>query len=211
MRSILLFLLFASANFGVQAQPAGYKPVASLPAFKQQFAAAAQKTQSIKSDFVQTKNLAMLEDKMVSKGKFWFKKNSMVRMEYSQPFSYLMIMNQDAVYIKDGQKENKVNTRGNKLFQQINKIMVDCIQGTALDNKDFTTAVYEGAQGYLIAMTPTAKNLKAFFTNIQVVVGKKDLGVNSIDMLEPGGDNTLINFTNKEINAAIPDAVFAVK
>eukprot|EP01035_Chromulina_nebulosa_P030928 gene30928-41162_t len=116
MKKLGLLLFICIVFIGLHAQPAGYKPVASLPTFKQQFTVAAQKTQSIKSDFIQEKNLAMLEDKIVSKGKFWFKKNNMVRMEYSQPFQYLIVMNQDAVYIKDGQKENKMNTRGNKLF-----------------------------------------------------------------------------------------------
>ncbi len=50
-------------------------------------------------------------------------------MEYNQPFQYLMIMNRDNVYVKDGQKENKVSSKSNKLFQQINRITVDCVQG----------------------------------------------------------------------------------
>jgi outer membrane lipoprotein-sorting protein len=211
MKKLVFLILISIAFLNLQAQPAGYKPVASLAVFKQQFTAAAQKTTSIKSDFLQEKNLAMLEDKIVSKGKFWFKKNSMVRMEYNQPFQYLMILNQDAVYIKDGQKENKMTTRGNKLFQQINKIMIDCIQGTALENKDFKTAVYENAQGFMIEMIPTVKSLKEFFNTIHIVVNKKDLSVIKIDLIEQGGDNTVINFINKEINATIPDALFTVK
>lgn len=211
MRKIFLLWIGLVCMAQLPAQYAGYKPVANMAAFKQEFTQAAQKTQTIKSDFVQEKNLAMLSDKIVSKGKFWFKKNNMVRMEYNHPFQYLMIMNQDAVYIKDGQKENKMSTRSNKLFQQINKITVDCIQGTALDNKDFTVHVFENAQGYLIEMSPVNKTLKGYFKNINIVVGKKDYAVTKIDMIEPGGDNTVINFLNREINPVISDAVFAIK
>jgi len=194
-----------------QAQYQGYKPVTDMATFKQDFTTTAQKTQTIKSDFVQEKNLSMLADKIVSKGKFWFKKNNLVRIEYTHPFQYLMVMNQNNVYIKDGQKENKMSTRSNKLFQQINKITVDCIQGTALNNTDFTIKVFENTEGYLIEMTPVTKTLKEFFKNINIAVAKKDYAVTKIDMIEYGGDNTVINFLNREINTNIPDAIFAIK
>ena len=85
----------------------------------------------------------MLSDKIISKGKFWFKKENKVRMEYMQPFQYLMILNNNNIYIKDGQKENKISAGSNKLFQQVNKIVVDCVRGTAFSNTDFTVSVFE--------------------------------------------------------------------
>ncbi|MDH7463433.1 outer membrane lipoprotein carrier protein LolA [Chitinophagaceae bacterium 26-R-25] len=198
-------------SLAASAQYAGYKAVTDIASFKQQFAAAAQKTQSIKSDFIQEKNLSMLSEKITSKGKFYFKKENLVRMEYTSPFQYLMIMNGSTVYIKDGQKENKISTKSNKLFQQINKITVDCIQGTALDNKDFTMKVFESGQNYLVELTPTSKNLKEFFKNINMTIAKKDFSVSKIDMLEPSGDNTAISFINKEMNTNLPDALFTIK
>ena len=211
MRKLLILSVSLLMLTITQAQYTGYKPVADMPAFKQNFTEAAQKTQTIKSDFVQEKNLSMLSDKIVSKGKFWFKKDNLVRIEYTQPFQYLMVMNANNVYIKDGQKENKMSTRSNKLFQQINKITVDCIQGTALSNTDFSVRIFENANAYLIEMAPVTKSLKEFFKTINIVVAKKDYAVNSINMIEPGGDNTLINFTNRQINNAIPDVIFAIK
>lgn len=211
MRKIFLVTMGIVLFSMAMAQHPGYKPVANLDAFKKDFTAAAQKIQTIKSDFLQEKNLSMLSDKIVSKGKFWFKKNDQVRMEYLQPFNYLMIMNQNAVYIKDGQKENKMSTRSNKLFQQINRITVDCIQGTALDNRDFSIAVFESAQGYLIEMTPVTRTLKEFFKNINININKKDYAVTKIDLVEPGGDNTAISFINRELNTNIPDILFAIK
>ena len=130
-------------------------------------------------------------------------------MEYNQPFQYLMILKKNDIYIKDGQKENKISTKSNKLFQQINQIMVDCVKGTAFSNKDFTVKVFQNSTGYLIEMSPINKTLKDMFKNINVVVDKKQYSVNSIEMLETGGDNTLITFVNKELNSNVPDALFA--
>jgi outer membrane lipoprotein-sorting protein len=211
MRKIFFILWLLCTAIAMQAQYAGYSPMADLVKFKVDFAAAAKKTFSIKSDFVQEKNLSMLSEKITSKGKFWFKKESKVRMEYNQPFQYLMILNKDKVFVKDGQKENKVSAKSNKLFQQINKMMIDCMQGTALNNTDFKTRVFENKTTSLVELTPVVKGMKELFKFINVVVDKKDFSVVSIQMQELLGDNTTIRFTNKELNAALPDSLFAIK
>jgi outer membrane lipoprotein-sorting protein len=204
----LLFLVSILFSLSVFAQHTSYTIVTDTATFKQQFVTASQKVNTIKSDFVQEKNLSMLSEKITSKGKFWFKKDNMVRMEYSQPFQYLMILNKNDIYIKDGQKENIISTKSNKLFQQINQIMVDCVKGTAFSNKDFSIKVFQNNTGYLIEMSPLNKTLKEMFKNINVTVDKKQYAVNAIEMLETSGDNTIITFTNKEINSSLPDALF---
>ena len=210
MLKMKLVLLLLSAIGGVQAQYPGFKPVADMNKFSQLFTTAARNTQSIKSDFVQEKNLSMLSEKIVSKGKFWFKKNNQVRMEYTQPFQYLMIINQNNVYIRDGQKENKISTRSNKLFQQINKIIIDCIQGSVLNNPEYKTAVFENNQAFLIELKPSAKALKEFFKNINILVSKKDYSVTTLELHEQTGDKTVITYTNKELNTTLADALFAI-
>ena len=89
--------------------------------------------------------------------------------------------------------------------------MIDCMQGTALNNPDFKTRVFENKNNGLVELTPVTKGLKEMFKNINVVVDKKDFSVISIEMQELSGDNTLIRFINKEPNAAIPDNLFAIK
>ena len=211
MRKMFFLLCMCMPVIWLQAQYAGYKPVANMTVFKEQFAAAARQTQTIKSDFVQEKNLGMLSEKITSKGKFWFKKDNLVRMEYNQPFQYLVIINKNNVFVKDGQKENRISTKSNKLFQQINRMMVDCVQGTALNNPDFKVTVFESTAAYLIELTPVAKGMKDYFKNINIILSKKDYSVNKLEMYEQSGDNTIISFINKELNASIADALFAIK
>lgn len=195
----------------MHAQYAGFTLVTDVSKFKNEFTSVTQKTQTIKSNFVQEKDLSMLSEKIISKGKFWFKKDNMVRMEYIQPFQYLMIINKDQVYVKDAQKENKVSAKSNKLFQQINKIMIDCMQGTTLNNADFKSRVFESKNAWLVELVPVAKGLKDLFRHINVAVDKKDYSVNSIEMLELSGDNTTIRFINKDLNTIIQDALFDIK
>lgn len=211
MNKLILITVIVFAGIAAEAQHAGYTPVTDLPKFKEQFATIARKTETIKSDFTQEKNLSMLSDKIVSKGKFWFKKQDLLRMEYSKPYDYLMILNKENMYIKDGQKENKISVKSNKIFQQINKITVDCVQGEVFSNPDFATGVYENKNDYMVELSPVTKGLKEFFKNIDVVIDKKDYSVTTIIMNENSGDNTILHFTNRELNTPIPDALFAIK
>ena len=204
---LCLVLLY---GFLAKAQYAGYTLLANATSFKEKFAASSQKTNTIQSDFVQEKNLSMLSEKIVSKGKFWFKKENFVRMEYNHPFTYLMILNNGKVYIKDGQKENTVSAASSKLFRQINNIMIDCMKGTALNNADFSSRIFEGGQTFLVELSPTTKSLKDFFQHINIIVDKKDFTATTIEMYEPGGDNTVIHFINKQLNTIIPDALFTI-
>ena len=121
-----------------------------------------------------------------------------------------MVMNGDKMLVRDNEKENKINVKSNKLFQQVNRIMIDCVQGTILDSKDFTTKVFENDKTYLLEMTPTSKSLREFFETIVLTVEKSDYSVKSIEMNEPAGDKTTISFKNKKINETVPDAVFAL-
>lgn len=211
MHKLLGILFLCGLSLFSKAQYPGYSLVANLEKFKLQFSEATQKTTAVKSDFVQEKNLSMLSEKIISKGKFWFLKESKVRMEYHQPYAYLMILNKDKVYIKDGQKENKLSTRSNKLFQQINQVMIDCMQGTMFNNSNFKTRVFESKAAYLIELSPTLKNLKELFKTVNVIVDKKNYSVNSIEMHEISGDNTVIRFLNKELNVPLSHALFDIK
>ncbi|MEO5893292.1 MAG: outer membrane lipoprotein carrier protein LolA [Ferruginibacter sp.] len=211
MRKIFFISFLLLATNALLAQYSGYTQLTDLAKFKTEFSAATQKTLTVKSNFVQEKNLSMLSEKIVSKGKFWFKKDNLVRMEYIQPFDYLMIINKDKVFVKDGQKENKISARSNKLFQQVNKIMIDCMQGSSLNNPDFKTRVFENKTTFLVELVPVVKGLKDLFKNINVVVDKRDYSANSIEMQEVSGDNTIIRFVDKELNTSLNDALFTIK
>ena len=210
MRKPGILLLLTLISFFAKAQYAGYKEVGDPSGFKSAFAAASQKINSIRSRFVQEKSLSMLEEKMVSEGQFLFKKENRVRMEYEKPFKYLMIINNNQVYIRDGEKENKISSKSNRIFNQINRIMIDCVQGTMLANPDFSVRLFENNQHGLIELMPLTKSMKDLFKSILITIDRSDFSASRIDMNEINGDNTVIRLTNKNLNVEIPDSLFII-
>lgn len=205
---VAVCILPVCSSTNVSAQYAGFKPVADIPVFKKNFIHSAANVQSVTGDFTQEKTLFALTEKIVSHGKLWFKRENKVRMDYTSPFTYKMIINGDRMLIRDDQKENQVNVRSNKLFQQVNRIMIDCMQGTILESKDFTTRAFENESAFLLELTPASKALKEFFATIVLTVDKKDSAPRSIELNEPSGDKTRITLLNRLVNSTVKDEVF---
>ncbi|MCB0519813.1 MAG: outer membrane lipoprotein carrier protein LolA [Saprospiraceae bacterium] len=203
--------VFMLLTVALSAQPQGFKPLQNEAAFRESFTTAGKSVTSIQSDFVQEKNLSMLEETIVSKGKFSFKKDNKVRLEYTTPYQYLMVINGDEVVIKDDKRTNRLSAKSNKMFRQINEIIVDCLGGTALGNPNYSIKAFEGKGQYALELTPTSKTLKEFFDKITVFVEKGDYSVDRLEMRELSGDNTVMKFTQKELNGKIPDSMFLVK
>ena len=154
--------------------------------------------------------MTMLSEKIISRGKFSFKKEDKVRMEYLTPFNYLMIINGTKVYIRDGEKVTTISTGSNRIFRQVSQIMLDCVSGNIMTNPDFETKVYDDKSSYLMEMTPVSREIKEFFSKIFVYIDKTDHSVIKVQMMELSGDFTVLNFTNKEMNSELPETLFTL-
>ncbi len=202
---VLVILLISNTAF------AQYKLVPNTSGFKSQFTASSAKTNSIASDFTQVKTLALLSEKLTSKGKFYFKKDNQVRMEYTSPYQYLMVINGSKIMVKDGSKTNTMSAKSNKTFQRVNQLMMDCMNGNIFNNKDFSVRVFEDADTYLAEMTPASAQMRGMFSKVNVIMKKNSFVVQQVQMFEPSGDYNSINYSNQKLNTNLPDALFAVK
>ena len=207
-RRVVYFLLFMCLSVITMAQ--SFAPVKDETSTRKKIAEIGKTSNSIKADFVQEKNLAMLSEKITSKGTFYFKKDNKVRLEYHQPFKYLLVINDGKILIKDDAKSTQMDMHKNKIFQEVNNIIISCVNGSAIGSTDFDVKMLENAGQLKLEMKPIAKGLKDFFSSISIFIDKKDYSVNRIEMNEVSGDNTIINFSNKELNGNIDDKLFSV-
>jgi outer membrane lipoprotein-sorting protein len=171
-----------------------------------------QKTNTIESYFIQEKNLDVISEKIITKGKLYFKKEDKLRWEYTEPFSYLIIMNGEKVLIKDEKKENHFNASSNKIFMEINSIMLGSIRGTILDeDKKFKIDFQENSQYNLVKMNPLYQQLKTYITEIRIYFSKVSYFVSKLEIEESSGDYTKIEFSGMKINTPVTDEYFSVR
>jgi len=188
-----------------------FKTVKDTSALKQKIESMSKATTSIESDFTQEKNLAMLSEKITSKGHFAFKKDNLLRWEYSSPSKYLIVINKDKVMIKDEKKTSKYDMNSNKVFKEINDIMVSSVQGTIFKSHKFKTNYFENDKFYKLELIPQDKNMKDTFKKINLYFDKSVTSVAKMEMVEASEDVTLLDFSNKKLNAPIADTNFIIK
>jgi outer membrane lipoprotein-sorting protein len=185
-----------------------YKPVSDIYEFREMMKTASAETNSISSDFIQMKHLSFLEEDVMSKGKFFFQKENQLRWEYSEPFFYLIIFNNDTILIQDEHKTNIYDAASGRMFREINNIMMSMVNGSILESENFDFEYYENASRYKLDLTPLDKNMKAFLSTIRIYINKKDYSVDELYMIEKSDDYTHIRFTNKVMNEDIPQHIF---
>lgn len=172
-------------------------------------------TSSIKTmqcDFMQTKSLKMLGDKMVSKGKMYCQQPSKLRWEYTTPYTYTFVLNDNNVMLKSGSRSDVVDINQNKMFKEIARIMMNSVLGKLLtDKKDFSVTVKQNGKQYVATLTPLRKDLKQMFTHILLHYDIKEKMVKTVVLKEKNGDSTTIELTNIKKNSPINASVFEIK
>ncbi len=211
MRSFFFSLIISFCAAIASAQPKGYKPVANPVAFQQALQKSTATLQSIQSDFFQTKHLSLLMDKINSSGKFYYRKEDKVRIEYTKPFQYLVVLNGGQMLVKDEQKTSRINARSSKTMQSVNRIMLDCMRGTVFSNPDFKVTAYENGSNYLLSLTPANDAIKKLFQQIDLYLARNSYDVDRLSMAEQGGDYTDMTFTKTQHNIALNEALFKVR
>ncbi len=207
----LQILLFTLLSISCYAQPKGYSSIDNLSSFKQQLNDANASVKNISSKFVQTKHLSLLAEEIKSNGSFYYAQPQKVRIEYLSPYKYIMVINDGKMLVKDEEKTSKINTKGSKLLQSINDVMIGCMSGRVLDNADFNVKAYQNSNRYLLELQPVNKDMKKMFSGIEVYMRKSNFDVVRLKMIEAGGDYTDMIFSDTKHNTKLNEDTFKVK
>lgn len=203
---ILCFLIFHAA--GAQNKPLD---ALAIQRIKQGVMQAAITTSTISSDFTQEKEMSILNDKIITSGRFYFKKDRFLRWEYLYPFSYTITIRGDVISIKNDGEVKSFNTQSNKVFAEVNRIIIGSVNGTLLDDDSFTAVYSQNKDYYIVSLTPVSETLRENLDRIVIFFNKTDDTVDQLEMFESAGDFTRITFKKKQLNQPISDEVFILR
>jgi outer membrane lipoprotein-sorting protein len=210
MRKLILNILllgFSQVLFGQN----NYKVLHDTLSLQHKIEKMSQTTKSLESDFVQVKNLSMLSEKITSNGHFWFQKPNNLKWEYVVPYKYSIVISNDKILIKDEQKTKKYDMKSNKVFKEINDILMACVNGDILKIKKFNISYFESDKNYKLELVPYAKEMKESLKKINMYFEKDVSSVSKLEMVELTGDITTIDFNNKKLNGIIAPEKFILK
>jgi outer membrane lipoprotein carrier protein len=173
--------------------------------------AASDRMESLICNFEQTKELSLLSEIIVSKGKMYYRKNNRLRWEYLSPYKYTFILNDRKILMQTENSRSVVDVKSSQLFQEIVRIMINGVSGSGLtDLKNFTNSYYWSEKTWEVVLEPVKKEMKQMFARIKLTFNIDDFTVDRVEMEERNGDKTNIRLTDKKRNDDIEDTQFHI-
>lgn len=181
-------------------------------AVKSHINAAAARLRTMQCDFVQTKHMRMLNDKMVSHGRMYYVQPNKLRWEYTSPYTYTFVLNNSQVMMSRGKKNQVIDVNQSKVFKEITRIMMNSMVGKCLnDGKDFKTSIAGTSTEWIATLVPLKKNMKQMFKTIKIHFNKQRSMVSVVELLEKNGDRTVIELRNVRPNQSINGNLFTIR
>ena len=175
-----------------------------------EIAKAATKVTTLKSDFVQERHLSMLEDVLISKGRFYYKKRDRLRWELTKPVSSGFAVSGKQAKRWDGKSGR---TQAFEVYQvPFIKLFTDQVFAWATADfkqlqKDYNIEILADAPVDL-KLVPIRSQEKKYLAHFRIAFTADASHVNAVEVHETGGDFTRIRFFNTIINTPLPDTLF---
>lgn len=170
----------------------------------------AMKLASMQCEFVQTKKVVLLNDRMVSKGKMFYKQSNKLRWEYTTPYTYVFVLNGSKISFGKNQQD-VIDVNQSRVFKEIASIMMNSVVGKCLsDKKSFKTTIKVSNSEYIATLTPRTKEIKRLFNTIILHFDKQQSFVVRVELIEKNGDVTTIDLKNIKKNNPVNDQVFSI-
>lgn len=180
--------------------------------FENRLAKEAQTMQSIESDFTQVKYLDILDEKVTSKGKFYYQKSGKIRMEYAQPINYLIVINDSRLKIVSDGKKSVMSLTANKMMNQMQDMLTACMIGDLSKmSSDYKLEYFENDSYYIVKIKPVNKAIQAYISEIEIYLDKKDMSVYKLRLSETATNYTKYEFYNKRFNALKDETKFSIR
>ena len=163
---------------------------------------------SVKADFLQKRFLQILTKPLLSEGKLFFYTPDSLRWEYLSPLRSVMLQKGNTIQVYNF-SEGKWKPEMTQAVESRRMVLAEIsqwFQGRFDESKVFKH-VYSPGPPARVTMVP-GEGINRFIQRIEIVLSARPGVIDRVEIEEPGGSRTLIEFKNVEINSRFPSEVF---
>jgi len=163
---------------------------------------------SVKADFLQKRFLQILTKPLLSEGKLFFYTPDSVRWEYLNPLRSVMLQKGSTIQVynfSEGKWKPEI-TQAVEARRMVVAEISQCFQGRFDESKAFKH-IYSPGPPARVTMVP-GEGINKFIQRIEIVLSARPGAIDRVEIEEPGGSRTLIEFRNVEINSSFSSEVF---
>ncbi len=189
MRGVLAGAIFLCAVIGLMAPVAG-AAAESVSDIQQRLL----KSDMLRAEFFQEKNLRVLSRPLESHGKLLFKAGTGVLWQIEDPYAAIILMKSDEIIEWDSAGEmRRTATGSNPVFRAFGEIILAILSGdTELLGQHFELTPIAADKGWQLRLQPKSTELSAVVSSI-LVFG--DRFVEEVRISETKGDTTKLQFS----------------
>ncbi|HHV02323.1 MAG: outer membrane lipoprotein carrier protein LolA [Bacteroidales bacterium] len=199
MKRFLILPLLICAGMsvpGTQDYPAGMKN-------------ALQNVQTLSCEFQQEREVSVLTEKGISRGRLVYKKDGGLLWQYNNPDRSGFLLRGNDITILDRSGNPVPDPGAGGFFRHIGKIILLGMSGEILeDSGNFTSEFVSSGDFIQVRLFPAQKDMKRMFTHMELFFRKEDHMIQTIVIYEVSGDKTTVRLGNIRFNLPIDDKIF---
>ena len=208
MRKTFLFILCVVSSLSLSAQSGVLLPADKAGEVMRKLTSAASEIKSLQCSFIQTKTSTLLAEAAVSKGKMAFSSPDRLRWEYTEPFSNVLIVRGDSVYMSGHQA--RAGSAAERIQKAITGMVTGMVSGRKLfDESQYEIQLFDDGRRWRAEMLPKSRSMKRMFTRLTLCFDKQSQRVVEVKFVEVCGDQTTIQFKEVVCNAPVDQSLFS--
>lgn len=207
-----LFIVVFISLTGLMSRAQSWEKFDPSGEFNLRLSETALESLSIECDFLQEKYLDVFAEKVISKGKFYFRKADKICLSYTEPVDYLIVINGQKLKIVADGKTSVVDLGTNKMMHGMNNLLAACMTGElSLLKEGYQMEYLQDKESYLVKIKPLNPGMKAYLVEMALWFDKKDMAVKQLRLSENASDYTEYRFLNRKFNTLTDDEKFIIR
>jgi len=182
-----------------------------ISGFEQALKNKGETTFSLESQFVQEKNMEMLNRKMISKGIFRYMKEDKIAFLYETPLKYHMIINGSRLKIVNNGKTQVIDLKNNPMMKEMKGLIEASFLGrlSGMDSS-YKITYFQNEDKIFVFVVPSGKGVSEMIRKISVTFDKVTLDILQLQLDEGAKSSTIYYFTQPKINSIKSDESFHI-
>lgn len=210
--TLLLFLVASSAS--TEAKAESMQESSDITDLLRKLGQKVSDFKTLKTDFVQEKNLAVFQNKIVLKGRIYLQKPNRIAWHVDKPVKYSVLITDKVIrqWDEDTNQVQELPLSKNPVFKVVLGQLTTWFSGNYITLLDDYTLQVKKQSPFIFEFIPKETNFaKKVILSITVTFRDDARYLKQIKILETSGDSTIITFYNTVLNPPLEDHFFQVE
>jgi outer membrane lipoprotein-sorting protein len=173
--------------------------------------AAQANARSVSARFTQTKHLSLLDEPLVSTGRFMFKRPDRVRLDIESPRAATIVINGREISIPGISERDKQQLDMTPMASMFSELGSMFGGSTSALRQHFQVAATPVDGAIEVTLTPTVPAWQRLFRTIQLRFAEPDLVLSAMRLDDALGDRLDIVMSDVQRNPDLPDTLFTIE